>query len=218
MARRKPYTKVEKKGRQRPPHVEGMGDVLFRGFQCLSSACQEFIVVREDEVGADFEIVCPACAFIHQAGGETKFFDYRLVRRADGEVIEEGEFAILHDNYVSQAQRLKYCLLCYTRKPLGHFGRHRARQSGRQGECKLCKTIHNNIKNQSRITEQHRKAAARRRLHRLLAQEAGKITAGPSSTNSVAPASDTAGNCGIRPRTTRLSTWITGCRPVCFGR
>ena len=178
MARRKPYTKVEKRGQQRPPHVRGMGDVLFRGFQCLSSECQEFIVVREDDVDADFQITCPACAFIHQAGGEAKLFDYALVRHADGEVIEvieEGEFTILHDEYIGQAQRLKYCLLCYTRKPLDHFDRHQSRRSGRQGECKLCKTIYNNIKNQSRTTDQHREAAARRRLYRLLAQEPGKI-------------------------------------------
>ena len=175
MARRKPYTKVEKRGQRRPDHVRGLGDVLFRGFQCLSSRCQEFIVVREDDVDADFQIACPACKFIHQAGGETKFFDYALVRRTDGEVIEEGEFAILHDDYIGQAQRLKYCLLCYTRKPLDHFDRHQSRQSGRQGECRLCKTIYNNIKNQSRITDQYRENAARRRLYRLLAQEAGKI-------------------------------------------
>lgn len=117
MTRRKPYTKVKKRGQQRPDHVQGMGDVLFRGFQCLSSECQEFIVVREDDVDADFQIACPTCAFIHQAGGETKFFDYVLVHRADGEVIEEGEFAILHDDYIGQAQRLKYCLLCYTASP-----------------------------------------------------------------------------------------------------
>ena len=28
-----------------------MGDVVFRGFQCLRDDCQEFIAVREDEIG-----------------------------------------------------------------------------------------------------------------------------------------------------------------------
>ena len=141
MARRAPYTKVEKEGQERPSHVHGMGDVVFRGFQCLNGGCQEYVVVREDEIGPDFEISCPACEFVHEAGGETKFFDYRLIHRQEDDVIEEGEFIILHDDYIGEAQRLKYCLLCYARKPLELFDKHGSRQSGRQGECRLCKTI-----------------------------------------------------------------------------
>ena len=175
MARRAPYTKVEKDGQQRPPHVRGMGDVVFKGFQCLNGDCQEFIPVREDEIAVDFEIVCPACGFFHEAGGETKFFDYRLVHRQEGRVIEEGEFVILHDDYIGDAQRLKYCLLCYARKPLDHFDIHNSRHSGRQGECRLCKTIYNGIKNQSRVTDQHREAAERRRFYKRLAGETGRI-------------------------------------------
>ena len=53
MARRAPYTKVEKEGQERPSHVHGMGDVVFRGFQCLNGGCQEYVVVREDEIGPD---------------------------------------------------------------------------------------------------------------------------------------------------------------------
>ncbi len=175
MARRPPYTSVEKQGQVRPSHVVGMGDVVFKGFQCLNSTCQEFIAVREDEIRLDFEIICSACEFVHESGGETKFFDYRLIHRQDDTVIEEGEFVILHDDYIRQAQRLKYCLYCYTRKPLELFDRHARRKSGRQGECRLCKTIYNGIKNQSRITDQHREAAARRRLYRLLAEETDHI-------------------------------------------
>ena len=152
-----------------------MGDVVFRGFQCLKDECQEFIIVREDEIGPDFNVVCPACGFAHQSGGETKFFDYRLVRRDDGTVIDEGEFVTLHDDYIREAQRFKYCLLCYTRKPFEFFGVHSKRKSGRQGECRLCKTIYNGIKNQSRITDQHREAAKRRRLYKILAGDEGKI-------------------------------------------
>ena len=152
-----------------------MGDVVFRGFQCLNGTCQRFIVIREDEIGPDFEIACPACGFVHEAGGETKFFKYRLVHRQEDRVIEEGEFVILHDDYIREAQRLKYCLLCYARKPLELFDVHSVRQSGRQGECRLCKAIYNGIKNQSRITDQHREAAERRRLYKRLAGEVGRI-------------------------------------------
>ena len=176
MARRTPYTTVEKTGQQRPAHVRGMGDVLFRGFQCLNSVCQEFIVIREDEIDPDFEIVCPACEFVHTANGETKFFDYRLIRRKEGgTVIEDGEFVILHADYIREAQRLKYCLLCYARKPIELFDKHGSRQSGRQGECRLCKTLYNGIKNQSRIIGQHREAAERRHLYKQLSREGGKI-------------------------------------------
>ena len=169
MARRAPYTRVAKDGQRRPPHVRGMGDVVFRGFQCLRSECVQFIIIPEDRIGPDFKIFCPACNFSHEADGESKFFDYRLVHTDDRRVIEEGEFLILHDDYINEAQRLKYCLLCYTLKPLDLFDVHNSRRSGRQGECRLCKTIYNGIKNQSRITDQ------RRRLYKRLAGEIGRI-------------------------------------------
>lgn len=175
MARRKPYTKLEKKGQVRPAHVQGMGDVLFKGLQCLAPECHEFIFVRTDEIGADFRIACPSCGSELVSGGETKFFDYRLVNKETGEVIEEGPFVILHDDYLAEARRYKYCLLCYTRKPVEQFDKHSARSSGYQGECNLCKTIYNGIKNQSRITDQHREAAQRRRLYRQLSDEGARI-------------------------------------------
>ena len=175
MARRAPYTRVEKDGQHRPLHVRGMGDVVFRGFQCLRGDCREFIVTREDRLGPDFEIVCRACDFVHTAGGETKLFDYRLAPNADHRAIEEGEFVILHDDYIREARRFKYCLLCYALKPIDLFDVHNARRSGRQGECRLCKTTYNGIKNQSRTTDQHREAAQRRRLYKRLSGEMGKI-------------------------------------------
>ena len=175
MPRRSPYTRVEKEGQNRPAHVESMGDVVFKGFQCLNHDCQRFIMVREDEIDPDFEIVCPACDFVHQAGGETEFFHYRLVHLKENTVIEDGSFVCLHDDYIREAKRFKYCLLCYALKPLDLFSVHSARQSGRQGECRLCKTIYNGIKNQSRITDQHREASQRRRLYNRLAGEAVKI-------------------------------------------
>ena len=175
MARRTPYTKVEKHGQHRPSHVKGMGDIVFKGFQCLHSDCREFLITREDQIGPDFEIICPACKFAHIAGGEAKFFDYRLVWKDDLRIIEEGEFTILHDDYIREAQRFKHCLLCYALKPVELFDVHKRRHSGRQGECRLCKTIYNGIKNQSRTIDQHREAAQRRRLYKRLSGETGKI-------------------------------------------
>lgn len=175
MPRRKPYTKVDKIGQVRPAHVIGKGDVVFKIFQCLRDTCQELVVVREDELGRDFEIICPACEFAHRAASETKLFDYALVRRPEGSTIEQGEFTILHDQHVHEAPGFKYCLLCYALKPLEHFDRHKTRRSGRQGECRSCKTVYNGIKNQSRITDQHREAADKRRLYGFLAGDGGHI-------------------------------------------
>lgn len=51
-------------------------------------------------------------------------------------------------------------------KPLTFFDVHRSRRgTGRQGECNLCKAIYNSIKNQTRLTDQHREAAQKRRLY-----------------------------------------------------
>ncbi len=44
MPRRTPYTKVVKLTQIRAEHVSGMGDVVFKGFQCLDSECLEFIL------------------------------------------------------------------------------------------------------------------------------------------------------------------------------
>ena len=175
MPRRKPYTKVHKTGQVRPDHVKGMGDVVFRAFQCLNGDCQEFLIIRDDEIDDNFEITCHTCAFIHRAGDDTKLFDYALVRHPSGDTIERGEFTVLHDEYIRDAQRLKYCLLCCALKPLQLFDKHKSRQSGRQGECRSCKTVYNGIKNQSRTTDQHRESAAKRRLYRLLAGEDGRV-------------------------------------------
>ena len=60
MPRRTPYTKVVKLNQIRAEHVSGMGDVVFKGFQCLDSECLEFIFIRKDEIGDDFEITCPS--------------------------------------------------------------------------------------------------------------------------------------------------------------
>jgi 5-methylcytosine-specific restriction endonuclease McrA len=175
MARRAGYTEVQKDGQERPGHVRGMGDVLFKHFQCLSPSCENFLTVKVSDIGDPFSIVCPTCGFIHETGGETKFFDYTLYHKTESKVIEKGDFVVLHDDYVSEAKLYKYCILCYTLKSVEHFSRHSARNSGFQGECQSCKTIYNGIKNQTRITDQHREAAQRRRLYNQLAASGNKI-------------------------------------------
>ncbi len=76
MPRRKPYTKVRKHNQLRADHVKGMGDVGFRGFQCLNYQCTGSIFVREDELTEDFSIVCPECGYLHENGAVTRFYDY----------------------------------------------------------------------------------------------------------------------------------------------
>ena len=172
--RRKPYTKVDKTNQIRAEHVRGMGDVVFKGFQCLNSECQEFIFIHKNEIGDDFEIVCPSCKIVMLSGEETQFYEYKLKDQRDNSIIEEGTFAILHDDYIEEAQEYKYCIICNTIKRLDLFDQHRARKSGHQGECKLCKKVYNSIKNKTRLTDQHREAAQKRRMY-LDLSESNKI-------------------------------------------
>ncbi len=171
MTRRKPYTRVNKKGQVRAGHVKGMGDVAFKGFQCLNSECQEFIFVRMDELGEEFELECPECGFDFKSGEETQFYEYEIenFKVKPSKIVESGKFTILHDDYVSEAEEYKYCIICNSIKPLKLFDQHSARKSGKQGECRLCKTVYNSIKNQTRITDQHREAAQKRRMYLDLA-------------------------------------------------
>ena len=45
MPRRSKYSNVNKTNQIRAPHVKGMGDVAFKGFQCLNPYCTNFIFV-----------------------------------------------------------------------------------------------------------------------------------------------------------------------------
>lgn len=167
MARRSPYSKVNKTNQIRADHVRGMGDVVFKGFQCLNPDCTEFIFVREDEIGEDFSIACPTCGYVHESGGETKFYDYSMDVNDENGVpvsVATGSFTIYHDDYIDEAMRYKYCIVCNTMKPLDFFDHHSSRASGRQGECRLCKKAYNEIKNGTRLSDQHREAAQKRRL------------------------------------------------------
>ena len=175
MARRKTYKQLVKRNQVRAKHVKGNGDVLFKGFQCLNSECTQYIFVRKAEIEAEFKIICPACSFELVSGGETSFFDFDLVDKRSGEVLNSGQFTVDHDSYIREAHEYKYCLYCNALKAAELFDRHRPRQSGRQGECRLCKLQYNSINNPERLTEQHREASQTRRLYNLLAGESEGI-------------------------------------------
>lgn len=167
MARRSPYSKVNKKNQIRAGHVKGMGDVVLKGFQCLNPYCTEFIFVRQDEIDEHFHIKCPACGYVHESGSKTKFYEYSMdVNDEDGEPVSvaTGAFVIDHNDYITEAKLYKYCIVCNTMKPLEFFDRHASRVSGHQGECRLCKKVYNEIKNGTRLSDQHREAAQKRRL------------------------------------------------------
>ncbi|MET3548334.1 5-methylcytosine-specific restriction endonuclease McrA [Paenibacillus favisporus] len=167
MARRKAYSKVKKHGQIRADHVKGMGDVVFKVFQCLNPYCENFITVREDQLNGDFKIVCEKCSYSMYAGGETTFFQYDMEVDHDGAriIAESGNFTVLHEEYVYEAEKFKYCIVCNTMKPLSYFDNHRSRDSGRQGECRLCKKIYNSIKNGTRTSDQHRESTQKRRMY-----------------------------------------------------
>lgn len=165
MARRSAYTKVKRTNFHNPAHVEGMGDKTFRGFQCLNKDCTNFLFIQAETIDPDFEYTCDSCGFVHKAGESTVLYDYELVDERDGSQVESGVFEILHDDYVGESKEYKYCVLCGALKPFELFGLHATRRTGRQGECRICKQIYNGIKNQTRLIEQHREAAQKRRLY-----------------------------------------------------
>lgn len=168
MARRRPYTRVTKPGFSRPAHVEGMGDKILVGYQCLNPNCTNFMFHQLDELDGDYSLTCEVCGHTLSRGGSTDIFDYQIEALADTSVIESGKHCIAHDDYLAEAARYKYCLYCSALLPLDAFDQHSARQSGRQGECRLCKAWYNGVKNQTRLAEQHREASQRRRLYGLL--------------------------------------------------
>ena len=133
----------------RPAHVKDMGDVVFKGFKCLHPDCQAFLFVRKDDISEFFEIACTSCGHVHKYGEEASLYDYKLRDLRDDSIIKEGSFSILHDDYIDEAEEFKYCIICYTLKPLD----------------RLCKAVYNDLKNPTRTTDQHREAAQKRRLY-----------------------------------------------------
>ncbi len=87
MPRRTPYSKVNKMNRVRAAHAVGMGDVVFKGVQCLNSDCEEFFFIREADIVGDYEIICPKCGYKLESGGETYLFDYTMDVKRDGEIV-----------------------------------------------------------------------------------------------------------------------------------
>lgn len=117
MARRAAYTKIKRSRFYQPDHVAGMGDRLFRGFQCLNKDCTAFILVPDEDVTPDFSVECGTCGFRHAAGETTELYDYELVDERDGSLVESGAFEILHDDYLAEAHCFKYCIRCPIQKP-----------------------------------------------------------------------------------------------------
>ncbi len=165
MARRKTYSNLNKAGQCRPAHVDGQ--TLYKVFQCLNSDCTQMITVKKDDIDEDYSIICPACGYEHYSGGEQHLFDFSMdVNNEMGEAVsvQEGEFVVSHDEYIENAPLYKYCLLCYTLKPVEAFHYHKSLKSGRQGECIDCKTNYNAVKNGTRISDQHFESSQKRRL------------------------------------------------------
>lgn len=168
MARRKPYTKVQKSDQVRAEHVKGMGDVGHKGFQCLNAECTHFIFIPITALAGEFSFTCPECGFVFEEGGASKFYDYDLIRdkgNDEWESIEQGVFEVDHRPYIESSGDFKYCIVCNSMKRFEDFSNHGSRATGRQGECRQCKDTYNAIKNQTRIPDQHREAAQKRRLY-----------------------------------------------------
>lgn len=165
MSRRQAYTRVERINFNLPEHVKGKGDVGYRVFECLNPQCRNMIQIQTEDLPPDFEFECEECGFQHKAGEVINIYEYNLINNTENRVIENGEFSILHDDYIAEALEYKYCIICGLLKPLQSFDIHSRRKTGRQGECRLCKHVYNSIKNQTRLTEQHREASQKRRLY-----------------------------------------------------
>ena len=165
MTRRKIYSNLNKIGQYRPNHVDGQ--TLYKVFQCLNPDCTELITIKKDAIDEDYSIICPRCGYEHYSGGEQHLFDFSMdVNDDEGnpESVQEGEFVITHDEYIENAPLYKYCLLCNTLKPLDQFHKHAGLKSGKQGECIVCKTNYNTIKNGTRTPDQHFESSQKRRL------------------------------------------------------
>jgi hypothetical protein len=171
MSRRPPYSRVEKSGQHRPEHVKGQGDVVYRRFECFNPICTATQRVIDADCGPGFSFECATCGYVLYDGGSEALFDYKLVEVDSGEEVAAGSFAPGHRDYLDQSERAKYCLNCYSLLPLKAFDRHGSRVSGRQGECRMCKRLYNDLKNWTRLPEQHREAADNRRMFRELSGE-----------------------------------------------
>jgi hypothetical protein len=125
----------------------------------------------DSECGDGFEFTCSVCGHVLRDEGQEELFDYTLIQVETGEEVAQGKFAPAHRDYIELAERVKYCLNCYALLPLNAFDRHSSRATGRQGECRMCKRLYNDLKNWTRLPEQHREAADYRRMFSELSGE-----------------------------------------------
>lgn len=164
MPRRPAYTELKKIDRVEPDIGPGLGDVAFKGFQCPATGCTHWHIIRKAELVGEYSFTCPACSAVFGSGDVVRLFDYELIETQTETVIQAGEFDMFIDEVVTNAEEFKYCLLCFKLKHITAFSRHARRKTGRQGECRQCKTPYNAIKNQTRLQDQHREASQKRRL------------------------------------------------------
>lgn len=165
MPRRESYTRVVREGFSDQEHVKGMGDVTFKVFQCPNRSCTAWFTVRDDELVDAFDLPCGTCGQVTSSGQVVTIYSYQLQDKASGEILRAADFDILIDDYVAEAPEYKYCIVCANLKPMDAFGRHAARKTNRQGECRQCKNVYNSLKNGTRTVDQHREAAQKRRLY-----------------------------------------------------
>lgn len=165
MARRESYTKVVRRGFVEQEHVKGMGDVSFKVFQCPNPSCIAWFTVPTDDLIEAFDLTCRSCGDLVSSGQVRTIYSYQLQDTASGSILSAADFDLLIDDYVAEAVEYKYCIICATLKPLDAFGRHAARKTKRQGECRQCKNVYNSLKNGTRTADQHREAAQKRRLY-----------------------------------------------------
>ncbi|MEQ3530186.1 hypothetical protein [Pseudoalteromonas sp. XMcav11-Q] len=171
MTRRSSYTKVEKYNR-----LEGLGnrkgDFQYKAMNCPNTNCDNFLYFPAGlEYQKGFQIDCCKCGYRLEDGKFYHIYDYDLKHIENNEIIESGEFLISHRELVQRARFYKYCIICHSLKPNEDFDNHGSRKTGRQGECNHCKQIYNGIKNQTRITEQHREASRNREFFKILSEE-----------------------------------------------
>lgn len=164
MVRRETRIRLEKTDRQRSTRSAGRSDVEYRAFECPAPECGNFIVIRASELSAaSYSFSCAQCGEKYGTGDVVKLFDWTLTE--EGLRIDQGTFELDIDDYVKESASYKYCILCNTLKPFEAFGLHRTRKTGRQSECRECKTRYNHIKNSTRTQDQHRESAERRRIY-----------------------------------------------------
>ncbi len=164
MPRRATYTDLIKINRVVPANSRGNGDIAFKGFQCPTPGCSRWLFYHAAAFSGEYTISCDECRESYGPGDSIKLYDYELTDRESSSVIEAGTMELVVEDYIHEAALFKYCIVCYTLKPFEAFGHHAARQTGRQGECRLCKTQYNAAKNQTRIADQFTEAAQKRRL------------------------------------------------------